>query len=307
MQIFTSLSDYKKSGFRSVGVCIGNFDGMHLGHQALFSELNKHKVSKKIFLTFTPHPKKVLNKLGSDFEEITPLRQKAKLAKKYGFDGFLALKFSKSLLELTANDFVKKILVEGLSVSTVIVGYDWRFGKGRQGDLNSLSAYGKEFGFNVVGVSKFETLGERVSSSQVRKALSEGNLELVENLLDRKFSIGAKVIKGDQRGRLLGFPTANMIPKSQLLPARGVYCSIAKYEDHTYPAVSNIGIRPTFQGTKVVLETHILDKSGLDLYGKCIEVVFLKRIRKEKKFNSKDELIKQIELDCQAARKESKS
>ena len=298
MKIYSSISNYKKSPLPSVGVCIGNFDGMHLGHQALFSELDKCNVKSKIFLTFSPHPKKVINKLGSDFQEITPLREKAKLAEKYGFQGFLALKFSKSLLALSAREFVENILVDGLSVSNVVVGYDWRFGKGREGDLQKLELFGKEFGFNVVGVKKFEKDGLRVSSSQVRTSLAEGNLELADKLLGRKFAIGAKVIKGDKRGRQLGFPTANMTPKGQLLPTHGVYCTTARFDEQNYPAVSNIGTRPTFSGNKVVLETHILDRNDLDLYGKCVEIVFCKRLRKEKKFETKQMLADQIKQDC---------
>lgn len=306
MRIFTSIRDYKNSSFKSLGVCIGNFDGMHLGHQALFSELKNRHQAEKLFLSFAPHPKKIINKLGADFQELTPLREKAKLAQMYGFDGFLALKFSKLLLELSPREFVKKILVDGLNVSTVVVGYDWHFGKERAGDLDLLKSLGKEFGFVVQGVEKFEKEGQRVSSSQVRKSLTEGDMQLTQKLLGRRFSIGARVIRGDQRGRQLGFPTANMMPKGQLLPARGVYSTIAKIDNRDYPAVSNVGIRPTFSGSKLLLETHVLDRTDLNLYGKCVEISFINRLRKEKKFNSKEELIKQIEQDCIAAKAETK-
>ncbi len=288
---------------KNVAVCIGNFDGMHLGHQQLFKAVDAGGDDFKLFLTFRPHPKKILNDLGADFKEITPLRQKAKIAKKYGFDAFLALKFSSYLRSLSAEEFVKEILVDSLNAKTIVVGYDWRFGNDREGNLDFLRKLSLKYKFSVIGVEKFLLNNIRVSSSLVRKALNEGNLDLANKFLNRNFSVGFKVVKGDQRGRQLGFPTANMQPKGQLLPAMGVYATKSYVDGLEYRSVSNIGVRPTFEGGKqVVLETHILDNDKINLYGKCMEVEFVERIRKEKKFNSASELIEQIKLDCSEAK-----
>ena len=302
----------------AVGITIGNFDGFHLGHEALFERL-RHRLAVlaraqglqplHVLMTFYPHPRVVLG--GVDKSEadsnphywsITPLREKARLAEERGFDLFFATKFTRSLSQLKPREFIEQYLVDALRAQLVVVGYDWSFGKGREGSVETLSREGQGAGFEVAVVPPVTQGDVRVSSSAVRKALGAGELDELERLLGRRFSILGRVEHGDKRGRELGFPTANIVPRRQLLPPSGVYAVRAYGADCGGGGVCNIGVRPTFGGEKRQVEVHLFDAPQGELYGEHIRVEFAEHLRGEKKFSGVEELRAQIEKDIAAAK-----
>ena len=227
-------------------------------------------------------------------------REKVEYVRDAGFEYFIAQRFNESISGLTPEQFVEKHIVGDLKAQVVVVGYDWAFGKGRSGTPESLAKLGEQWGFKVIVVDPVLAGGTKISSSRVREYLSQGKMEEVQSLLARNYSLMGRVVHGDKRGRTIGFPTANLIPQRKQLPPRGVYATLLKTADGIYPAVTNIGIRPTFGGSRMVVETHIL-KGEFDLYSHLVTVEFLSRLRDEQKFADKQALISQITHDCEVA------
>lgn len=317
MHLITSLAQCRSEAFRSrlersakVGVTIGNFDGMHRGHQALFGELGKAlpEGALKVILTFAPHPRRVLNRkrgnvVDPGFWHITTLRRKVELADNFGFDVFAVVRFTRSFARLSPRQFVESYLIDGLQADLVVVGYDWSFGKGRAGSVETLGEIGDELGFETRIVPPFLLDGERVSSSLVREALEQGDLPRLEKLLGRRFEISGLVREGSRRGRTLGFPTANIRPIEQLLPPNGVYAAVAQSGGRRYAAAVSLGVRPVFeeQGERL-LEVYFIDAGELDLYGKRVNVEFVRHLRSEQKFESVEALVAAMQKDAAAAR-----
>ncbi|MCC6953041.1 MAG: riboflavin biosynthesis protein RibF [Deltaproteobacteria bacterium] len=299
----------------SIAMTIGNFDGFHLGHQALFSRLTELSPpgATRVLVSFVPHPKAYFNTSGRHerlrseaYRLLTPPRRKAELAASLGFDAFLLLRFSRRLAEMSASDFMKHIVLEGVNPQTLVVGYDWVFGKDRKGDVELLRTVGREEGIVVDVVPPFNMRCEaesptRVSSSRVRHALSEGNLETVECLLGRPFDVVGHVVHGEKRGRQIGFPTANLHLPEQFLPKDGVYATLCEYDGLRELSVTNVGVRPTFLGRQRLVEVHILKRSGLELYGKRLRVTFVSRVRDEMKFSGIEQLKHAIQSDVASA------
>ena len=293
---------------------------MHLGHQALFAELDQQLKTRaedaqslKVLLTFVPHPKRVLSKrsraeLVADpsFWTISTQRRKVQLAASFGFDFYVLLRFTPSFSQLSPQEFVTQYLSAGLHADVVVVGYDWSFGKGRAGTVEVLQQLGEEHGFAARVVAPVLIEGERVSSSAVKQALAMGDLPQLEKLLGRCFEVEGIVRHGDKRGRQLGYPTANLRPVEQLLPPDGVYAGLVRIEnDETpYPAAISLGVRPVFerQGERL-LEAYVLDQTNLHLYGKRIRVEFVRKLRDEKKFTTVDELLEAMKQDVADVRR----
>ncbi len=284
---------------------IGNFDGVHLGHQALFKETVKRarqKGGEATAITFHPHPLQVLRP-EPPLKLICTLEQKIKLIEEAGMDYLLLLEFTRELASLEAEDFVEQILVRGLGVKELVVGYDYRFGRKRRGDTELLRLLGKRYGFEVVVIPPQKVNGLTVSSSLIRTLITEGEVALAAKLLGRYYMLCGKVIPGHGRGkRLLGFPTANLkLSREKLLPKPGVYAVFVHLDGKKLPGVMNLGFNPTFGDGYLSAEVHIFDFEG-DLYGKVICLSFVARLRDEKKFSSPQELAKQIAEDCLRAK-----
>lgn len=302
-----------------VGVTIGNFDGIHLGHQKLFFELQSKleelslKLKKpiiKIVISFRPHPRQVLSNIDREtanrtesFFSVMSFHAKCSALASYGFDFYFPIRFTKMFSQVSAENFVEKYLVKGLNASLVVVGNDWTFGAERMGNVELLKKLGEKFNFDCGIVNEVVVENQRVSTGVIKKHLAAGNLDIIKNLLARDFSIVGKVVAGAKRGRELGFPTANINLKKQLILPTGVYVCNVYYQNRHIPAIANLGIRPTFDGDSKVLEVHLLDNNNYQLYSKYLEVAFIEKIRDEKKFSSKGELVKQIRLDIEKARK----
>jgi len=251
-------------------------------------------------VTFEPHPQTYfqpdirLNRLSS-------VREKLELFRDYGVERVIALRFNEQLASLSADDFVRKYLVESLSASHVVVGYDFGFGEGRSGTAESLQALGDTYGFGVSRVAAVSIDGEKIGSSRVREALQIGDLALAARLLGRPYAISGRVLYGDQRGRTWGFPTANLLVERHNPPLRGVFAvEVEGVAEGLLPGVANLGFRPTVGGDRLLLEVHLINFSGI-FYGDRVRVIFRKRIRAETKFHSFDALKEQIRKDTLAA------
>lgn len=286
---------------------IGKFDGVHLGHQLILDQL-KRKAEEleqpSLVILIEPHPEEFFAPSPeSCHARLTGLREKLELLESFNIDFVLQLKFDRALSELSPEDYIREILVDGLGIKCFIVGNDFRFGHQRKGDFALLQASGAKFGFEVVETAAYEYKGLRISSTVIRQHLENAEFALVEQLLGRPYSIKGEVVRGQQLGTDLGFPTCNINPQRRKIPLHGVYASEVRLVDRFRPAAVNIGYRPTVteQGD-ALLEAHILDFDE-NLYGKTIEVIFRAKIRDEIKFDSLDALKMQISADVETVRK----
>jgi len=283
---------------------IGNFDGVHRGHQALLQGLRAEGRARGlpvVVMIFEPQP---LELFAADKApaRLTRLREKLRYLAESGVDYVVCLRFDRRFAALTAQAFISDLLVKRLGVQFLAVGDDFRFGAGRQGDFLLLQKAGAEFGFDITSTQTFCHGGVRISSTAVRQALAEDNLEQAENLLGHPFIISGRVVHGDELGRTIGYPTANLPLRRQVSPVKGVYAvEVMGLGDKPLPGVANIGTRPTVAGVRQQLEVHLLDVV-MDLYGRHIDVVLRKKIRNEQRFASLDELKAQIARDELTAR-----
>jgi riboflavin kinase/FMN adenylyltransferase len=304
MQVILNLNEIAKPLTNPV-LTIGNFDGVHKGHLALFDKVKERAkaiAGQSVVMTFEPHPLKIMRPANGP-QLITHTGQKLELIEKAGIDVIVCVSFDREFAAIPARDFVNSILVKKIGIKEIVVGYDYTFGHNREGDINLLREIGNDFGFVVHLVGPIEIDHTLVSSTSIRRLVQEGRLEEARVLLGRDFEVQGTVVKGRNRGgRLLGFPTANLNPHGELLPKTGVYAVKLLIDDVFYNGVTNVGYNPTFGDTGLTVETHVLDYSG-ELMGKTIKVHFIKRLRDEKTFKTLEELSSQIAQDIARAEK----
>jgi riboflavin kinase/FMN adenylyltransferase len=287
-----------------VALAIGNFDGVHLGHAALAARLGE--VAKQYgvvptVLTFEPHPREFFAPQSAP-ARLTTFREKLELLEQAGVQQVVVCPFNAAFAALTAEEFIAQVLVQACRVKYLIIGDDFRFGKGRTGDFTLLQQAGHQYGFGVEAMSSVTVDGERVSSSSVRKALADGDMEHAARLLGRPYVIDGQVSHGDKIGRQLGFATANIRIKHNPLPMTGVFAvEVTGVGDKSWPGVANLGIRPTVGGTRPLLEVHLFNFDR-DIYGAHISVRFVHKLRDEQRFPNFDALKAQIAADAAAAR-----
>ncbi len=304
MKIYTSISDISEK-FPNACVTIGNFDGVHLGHQQLFSTVvNKARALQgtSIAITFDPHPLQVL--LPGGIKLISTCEQKVELIEMAGIDVLLIVPFTREFAATSADEFVGSLLVGRLGVKELVVGYDYAFGKGRSGNIEFLKRQGEIYGFPVTVVDAFYVHGQLVSSTRIRELIRLGEMSTAKELLGRFYQIRGTVQVGKQRGGpVIGFPTANLrLDEEDLVPKLGVYVTQVICEGKCYGGILNIGYNPTFGEQQLVAETHIFDFSE-DIYGRPIKVNLLKFLRSERKFSGPGELTEQIVRDVAIAKK----
>ncbi|WP_439213636.1 bifunctional riboflavin kinase/FAD synthetase [Duffyella gerundensis] len=289
---------------RGCVLTIGNFDGVHRGHQALLTRLCEEGRKRQLPVTvmlFEPQPLELFAGANAP-ARLTRLREKLRYLAELGVDSVLCVRFDRQFAARTAQSFVSDLLVDKLNVKFLAVGDDFRFGAGRQGDFLLLQDAGTQYGFDVVSTQTFCEDGKRISSTAVRQALASDDLPLAESLLGHPFTISGRVVHGDALGRTIGFPTANLPLRRFVSPVKGVYAvEVRGLTDAPLPGVANIGTRPTVAGIRQQLEVHLLD-IAMDLYGRHIEVVLCQKIRNEQRFASLDELKAQIAQDVVTAR-----
>lgn len=303
MELIRSLHNIRERHKGCVAT-IGNFDGIHLGHQAIITQLKeaaKKYDSPAVVLTFEPQPQEFFAP-GNAPARLMRFREKIEGLQQYGIDRLVCLHFNASLARLSAEDFVHDILVEGIAVKHLVIGDDFRFGKDRQGDFSILENLGKQSGFDVIATVTREINGRRISSTWVREVLANGELEYAKKLLGRFYSMSGRVIHGDKRGRALGYPTINIDLHRLHSPVSGIFVSLVNgLGKQKIPAVTSIGTRPMFDGTKMVLESHLLDFNET-VYGSYVQVELLKKLRNESVFEDIEQLKQQMDNDVTEAR-----
>lgn len=279
----------------------GTFDGVHLGHRQVLSQVIEKAKSLEIpslLLTFHPHPRLVINPNDNSLQLLSSIDEKCREILKIGIDYILVLPFTKEISELNSEEFVKSILVDKLHVQCMIVGYDHRFGKNRSGSFESLKELSAVHQFSVLEIAASEIDAIAISSTRIRKALIDGNLTLANQLLGRPYSLSGKVVQGKQLGRTIGFPTANLKvdESNKLIPKNGVYIGIAHIGTQKHKCMLNIGTRPTVDGTSQTIEAHILNFNS-DIYNETITLELVQFLREERRFAGLDELKLQLEKD----------
>jgi riboflavin kinase/FMN adenylyltransferase len=307
MRIFRHFNDLPGET-RDAAIAVGNFDGVHRGHQAVIAEagrIARDAGSQWGVLTFEPHPRRVFKPDTEPFR-LTPFRLKVRHLEAMGVDFLVVLRFDQAFSRRVAESFVEEILVSGLAAHHVVSGYDFAFGHGRRGDSELLLGMGRQLGFGFTCVTALsDEAGDAYSSTRARRCLRDGDPEGAALVLGRLFEIEGRVARGDERGRTIGYPTANVHLGEFVCPALGVYAVKAGIDKGVgtvwHSAVANLGRRPTFGGEGIVLEAHLFDFDG-DLYGRHLRVALVEYLRPEKKFDGIDELKAQIADDSSRAR-----
>lgn len=300
------LHSLQAASAQSAWLTIGSFDGLHLGHQQILKELTTgaHAQSAPaVVLTFEPHPAEELRGPLENFYLSDPA-EKIDLFAELGVDILISHPFDKQVRNTPARQFVE-LMYNRLKPSRLWVGHDFALGRNRQGDFDALSRMGAELGFSVQRVEPVLVDGELVSSSAIRRLLTAGDAAKAASLLGRLYNLSGTVVRGAQRGRGLGIPTANLqVSSKRLVPANGVYVTWAWLSEHRQPSVTNVGLRPTFEdgAPAPVVETHLLDYSGDEFYNQPMKLEFVSRLRGERKFAGVDELVRQIHADVEQAR-----
>lgn len=305
MKVYNGIEEFKKNG--NAIVTSGTFDGVHIGHQKILrtlQEIARETGGETVLITFWPHPRLVLDPVDDKIKLLTLMEEKERVLERYGLDHLVKIPFTKEFSELTSAQFIKKILVDGLGTKTLVIGYDHKFGKNREGSFESLKANSAEWGFEIREIPRQDIENVGVSSSRIRGTLAVGDIHVSNKYLGWEYCLNGTVVPGDQLGRKLGFPTANIKIDSELklIPAGGTYAVRVIHDEKTYQGMLNIGIRPTVDGSTQRIEVHILDFNKT-IYGDAIRIQLVKRIRFEKKFASLDLLKNQLANDREMARK----
>lgn len=302
MEVLRDIEDPKLSLSGSV-VTLGNFDGIHLGHQALLRsavEEAKRRALPSVVLTFEPHPLKLLVPERAPRLLLAP-QDKMQLLESFGVHTIVAQRFDRSFSSLSAEDFVRRCIVGRLKTRKIWVGRDLRFGQGRKGGVDDLIRWGPGFGFEVGVIDPILLNGIRISSSQIRQLIEQGRVDEAQPMLGRYHFVAGRVVSGHKRGHELGFPTANISSRTEVVPLDGIYATITEIRQKPWLSVSSVGVNPTFGGDSRTVESFILDFDR-DLYGESVKLFFVKRIREERKFSSVDALIARMEQDVIAAK-----
>ena len=303
LEIIRGLHNIKPHHYGCVAT-IGNFDGLHRGHQMVIGQLIEKAQELRLpalVITFEPQPEEFF--LGNNAPaRLSRFREKVLALRRFALDRLLAIDFNQPFAAVEAEMFAREVLVEGLGIRYLVVGDDFRFGKGRHGDFTLLQQMGAKHGFTVTHMHTQTACGARISSTRIRSLLEQGRLDQAELLLGRPYRMSGRVAHGDKRGRQLGFPTANIHLHRKVAPLQGVFAiELFGIDGEPWRGVANIGFRPTVDGGRSLLEAHLFDFDG-DLYGRHLHVDFLQRLRGERRFPSVDELRRQISHDCANAR-----
>ncbi len=308
MKVYYSIDDFQK--LEKAAVTTGTFDGVHLGHRKILAQLNqsaKNIDGESVLLTFFPHPRMVLQP-DLDLKLLNSQKEKIELLKSTGLDHLIIHPFTAEFSRTSSLDFVRNILVNQIGAKKLVIGYDHHFGRNREGSFEHLKEFGPLYGFEVEEISAQDIDDTTVSSTKIRKAISEGTIEIANQYLDYEFPLSGKVVPGEKIGHTIGFPTANIVvgDSYKIIPANGVYAVRVLFPNETEKEAAfgmcNIGIRPTFGGKFQTIEVHIFDFEE-NLYGQQLEIRFVKSLRKEMKFEGPEALKKQLFEDEKAARR----
>lgn len=304
MEIYEDLKHFPQ--IMHAVVTLGTFDGVHLGHQKILNRIRAIADELKgetVLVTFWPHPRLVLYPEEHNIRLLSTFEEKVQLLQKFGVDHLITLPFTKEFSQLRSEEFVQKILVDKIHTKTLVIGYDHRFGKNREGGLDHLLANQNTYGFEVEEIPRKDIDHIGISSTKIRKALENGMVDIAHDFLGRDYELSGIIGKGQQLGRSIGFPTANLqvLQDYKMIPGNGAYAVAIKIEDKLYHGMLNIGNRPTVNGVAQTIEANVFEFSG-DLYGKRLTVYFKAFLRSEKKFENLGELKLQLEKDREKAK-----
>ncbi|RIV23657.1 bifunctional riboflavin kinase/FAD synthetase [Fibrisoma montanum] len=287
-------------------VTSGTFDGVHLGHQTILArlvEITRANAGESVVLTYWPHPRTVVSNDSQNLKLLSTLDEKIERLEQAGVDHLIVIPFTRSFSQLTSEEFIRQILIDAIGTRKLVIGYDHRFGKDRQGGFDYIQQHQHEYGFDVEEIPRQDVDAVGVSSSKIRAALNEGNIHAASLFLGRPYNLTGTIIKGQQLGRTIGYPTANMQVDDpvKLIPANGVYAVDVLYNGSTYGGMLNIGFRPTVAGTHQTIETYIFDFDR-DIYGEHLTLLFREFLRPEQKFDGLPALVAQLKRDEEQAR-----
>jgi riboflavin kinase / FMN adenylyltransferase len=304
MEIHYDLENFKKLNFAVV--TSGTFDGVHLGHQKILTKLKEiasENNGESVIITFYPHPRTVLFNDSQNLKLLNTLTEKILLLKQFGIDHLIIIPFTREFSEISSTNFIEEILIKKIGAKALVIGYDHRFGKNREGGFEYLKENAESFGFEVMEIPRHDVESIGISSSLIRNALLEGDVKQAALLLGANYTLSGKVVKGKQLGRTLGFPTANIyvMEDYKLIPSDGVYAVFINYNSQIFKGVLNIGKRPTIEGKDRTIEVNIFDFDK-EIYGENLTISFEQKIRDEQKFDSLEALKKQIDLDANQAK-----
>lgn len=303
MKIYHGIDDFTKLDYAVV--TSGTFDGVHVGHQKIFArirEITQRNNGESVVLTFWPHPRLVLHPEEESLKLLNTFEEKAALLKDQGIHHLVRIPFTKEFSQLTSEQFIRNILVETIGTKKLVIGYDHHFGKNREGSFEQLKQNGPKYGFEVEEIPRQDIDNVGVSSTKIRKALEEGDIETASHLLGKPYSLTGMVVSGDKIGRLMGYPTANieLDTKYKLIPMDGIYAVTVQHEHNIYKAMLYIGNRPTINGTKKNIEVNIFE-FGKEIYGESLTIFIHKLIRPDKKFSDLEALKAELKKDQDAA------
>jgi riboflavin kinase/FMN adenylyltransferase len=299
MNVYHGLEEFRK--LDNAVVTSGTFDGVHLGHRKILNrliEVAQQTKGESVVITFYPHPRSVISPDNKIVNLLSTLDEKIELLEKSGIQHLVIIPFTREFSELTSEEFIQKILIQTIGTKTLVIGFDHRFGKNREGSFEYLKAHKENYGFEIEEISRQDIENIGVSSSKIRKALQDGDIELADHFLGRSYSLSGVIVKGKQLGRTIGFPTANIQVRevAKLIPTNGVYAVKVEYKNEEFNGMLNIGNRPTVDGTFQTIEVNIFEFDR-EIYGENLTVEFIKKIRNEQKFNGLNELKAQIAKD----------
>lgn len=303
MKIYHGIDDFVKLNFAVV--TSGTFDGVHLGHQKIFSRLQEiadRDQGETVVITYWPHPRLVLHPEDENLKLLNTFEEKAVLLKSQGIQHLIRIPFTKEFSHLSSEEFIHKILVDTIGTKKLVIGYDHHFGKNREGSFEQLKLNGPKYGFEVEEISMQDIDHVAVSSTKIRKALEKGDIETANHFLCRPYSLTGRVIAGDKIGRLLGYPTANIDvdTKYKLIPMHGIYAVTVQHEHATYGGMLYIGYRPTIHGTKLNVEVNIFNFKE-EIYGESLTVNFHKMVRNDVRFSDLEQMKVQLKTDQENA------
>ncbi len=292
-------NNFDKIKPESFVIALGSFDGLHLGHQTVINKTMERAAELDLpsgVYTFSPHPLKVINPAEAP-SALMSRKQKINYLEKMGVDYFFEQIFTREFSRMDFVNFIKEILVGKLGVAHIVVGEDFKFGRGNRGNVEALEVLGSQYGFSTSGIDTIKLNSRRVSSTLIREMIKKGRVNLVQDFLGRYYRLDARVVPGEGRGRIMGFPTANLeLMTDYTLPPNGVYAVYATYQGRRYKAIANFGVKPTFNSDNYSIEVHLFDLDQ-DLYGESISIELIEFLRKEMTFTSSDQLIDQIKKD----------
>jgi riboflavin kinase/FMN adenylyltransferase len=305
LKVYTKIEDFKQVD--NLVVTVGTFDGVHVGHQEIIGKLKevaKQTDGETLLLTFFPHPRMVLFPDDDSLKLITTLKEKTELLASFGLDHLLILPFSVEFSRITPTEYIRDLLMRDIGVKTLVIGYNHQFGRNRKGNFELLEELAPVYGFDVVEITAQEINEIKVSSTKIRRAIESGDVSTANKYLKYNFSVSGIVVEGEQIGRQIGFPTANIkvLEKHKLLPGKGVYAVTVTVKNHQYKGMLNIGSRPTINNDsdRSSIEVHLFDMNE-EFYNETIQVEFSAKLRDEKKFLNLDELKDQLHKDKECA------